>query len=462
MLDFGVAKCSRLSGAGGVTATGALLGTPDYMSPEQLLSARDVDHGADLWALGVVAYHCLTGRPAFAAETLAATIVAISNASFPLPASLGLGLPAELDGWFARVLARQPERRFGSAKEMAAALLAIVEESTGRCFPPPLSKSGVSRHRAGEGLATREPASSPRDTPLPMATVPGEPAPSSAAPRSPERAVPGPGQRTFSGSSSTVDEADPTRPRWLRAFGSVAAAALLFALGVVVAVELVRWGAGRPDRELAAAPSVEPSGATPAPASGGGAGPGEVTGSGSGAGGEPAAASAMPAASVPAPARVASAPASSRASGRGPATARPAPPDCAPRCRSEGECTVQGDRCVAGSDDDCRRSIACAREGRCHAEGAVCAVGFAALGQPGWQEFACQQECELRGKCTVRAGACVAGSSAQCRRSAGCRLWGKCTAWQDRCVAATDAECQRARACALYLRCRALDGACVP
>ncbi|MBI4705636.1 MAG: serine/threonine protein kinase [Deltaproteobacteria bacterium] len=222
VLDFGVAKHSHLSGAGGVTATGALLGTPDYMSPEQLLSAREVDQRADLWALAVVAYHCLTGRPAFAAETLAATIVAISNASFPLPSSLGLGLSAELDRFFARALARQPERRFGSAKEMAGALLAVAQEATGRRFP--LSISATPAPDAAEPAAAASvPGSRPHEAtaaltvlgePAPSSVVPA-PAPPSEAPRSAERTVLA--QPTFSGSSSTVDGAEPARLRWLRA-----------------------------------------------------------------------------------------------------------------------------------------------------------------------------------------------------------------------------------------------------
>src|SRR5262249_35962901 len=69
VLDFGIAKQPQ-AGVPGVTSTGAVLGTPLYMSPEQFDAAKDVDHRADLWALAIVAYQALTGRPPFESDTI--------------------------------------------------------------------------------------------------------------------------------------------------------------------------------------------------------------------------------------------------------------------------------------------------------------------------------------------------------------------------------------------------------
>ncbi|MCA9632227.1 MAG: protein kinase [Myxococcales bacterium] len=120
VLDFGVAKSDDTDLA--MTSTGAVVGTPYYMSPEQLVSAKHVDVRADLWSLGVVAYHALTGQRPFEAETFPGLVLAIERGLYPAPFErLGVGSP-ELDAWMARALHRDIDRRFESAAEMAAAL----------------------------------------------------------------------------------------------------------------------------------------------------------------------------------------------------------------------------------------------------------------------------------------------------------------------------------------------------
>src|SRR5690606_5438203 len=100
VLDFGIAK-QRSFDVSLETMTGTMVGTPSYMSPEQALSGKDVDHRADLWALAVVAYHCLTGELPFQGETLGSLCVAIDHGSFA-PPSAHDGVPERFDGWFAR------------------------------------------------------------------------------------------------------------------------------------------------------------------------------------------------------------------------------------------------------------------------------------------------------------------------------------------------------------------------
>jgi eukaryotic-like serine/threonine-protein kinase len=117
VLDFGVAKI--LHGDLDMTATGALLGTPYYMSPEQLIAPRLVDHRADLWATAVVAYACLVGSLPFLGDTLGALSVAVHSGEFAAPSSLRAHLPHALDAWMKRAFHPRLEERFTTASEVA-------------------------------------------------------------------------------------------------------------------------------------------------------------------------------------------------------------------------------------------------------------------------------------------------------------------------------------------------------
>jgi eukaryotic-like serine/threonine-protein kinase len=130
VLDFGIAKRVQAD-AMHMTSTGAMVGTPSYMSPEQVLSSKDVDPRSDLWSVGVVAYHALTGWLPFRAETLGALCVAINAGSFPLPSQLRPELGAAFDAWFQRAIAREPADRFVTAREMAEALQRTVSALDG-------------------------------------------------------------------------------------------------------------------------------------------------------------------------------------------------------------------------------------------------------------------------------------------------------------------------------------------
>jgi len=96
-----------------------MVGTPEFMSPEQVLSSRDIDYRADLWALGVVTYYALTGKVPFSGETLGSLCVAIAAGKFQRPTELRPGLPPAIDDWFAKCFAVKTPDRFQSAREMA-------------------------------------------------------------------------------------------------------------------------------------------------------------------------------------------------------------------------------------------------------------------------------------------------------------------------------------------------------
>ncbi len=120
VLDFGIAK--RTAGELGMTSTGISVGTPYFMSPEQFFTPSTADQRADLWALGVVAYACLTGAMPFTGETPSAIGLAAMQHSFT-PVSRRRGeLGPGWDNFSARALNAEPAQRFQSALELAEAL----------------------------------------------------------------------------------------------------------------------------------------------------------------------------------------------------------------------------------------------------------------------------------------------------------------------------------------------------
>ncbi len=125
MLDFGVAKATDALASSGVdpTRTGALLGTPYYMSPEQAQGLKSVDFKTDIWALGVVAFECLTGTRPFSAPALGPLVAKIIAGPIPTPSTIApdAQIPPEIDAWMTRTMARNPADRFSNAKEAAEA-----------------------------------------------------------------------------------------------------------------------------------------------------------------------------------------------------------------------------------------------------------------------------------------------------------------------------------------------------
>ncbi len=143
VLDFGIAKAqAHALDKEGATRTGAVMGTAYYMSPEQISGTRDVDLSTDLWAFGVVACECLTGRRPFDAETIGGLALKICAEPVPAPSSLG-PVPSGFDQWFFRIVNRDPTRRFTSAREAADALRLILAGQPGRAQPTAVSAFGT-------------------------------------------------------------------------------------------------------------------------------------------------------------------------------------------------------------------------------------------------------------------------------------------------------------------------------
>jgi serine/threonine-protein kinase len=117
ILDFGV---SKLGSAEATLTHDNIIGTPAYMAPEQA-QAGQVDHRADLFAMGVIAYRALTGRPPFTGDSSVEILYKVVHAMPPQPSEIA-PLPAQVDVVLAIALAKRPKDRFDSAAELALAL----------------------------------------------------------------------------------------------------------------------------------------------------------------------------------------------------------------------------------------------------------------------------------------------------------------------------------------------------
>lgn len=122
LLDFGLAL-SEGEGRDALTRVGTVLGTPTYMSPEQLLG-KTVDARSDLYSMGVIMVESLTGEKPQGTDAVS-IVQNLLQGEVPRPSVSRLWLPPEIDGFVARLLAREPEQRFASADEARQALLAV-------------------------------------------------------------------------------------------------------------------------------------------------------------------------------------------------------------------------------------------------------------------------------------------------------------------------------------------------
>jgi serine/threonine protein kinase len=141
ILDFGIAKVMDVAGGmGSKTRTGVLLGTPAYMSPEQIKNAKDVDARADLWSAGVMLYEMLTGRVAFPAPTEYARLAAVLNTSPPPLEQVDPQL-SRLSSFVQLAMQKDRAQRFQTGLEMARALSAALgAEGTAPAAGLPLSR----------------------------------------------------------------------------------------------------------------------------------------------------------------------------------------------------------------------------------------------------------------------------------------------------------------------------------
>jgi serine/threonine protein kinase len=207
LLDFGVSKIVDPKEVARLTQTGVALGTPAYMAPEQVLSARDVDARADLFAVAVILFEALSGKLPYAADSLADLVSRFAGRESTRLDAYFPEAPPELVELIARGLANEPSQRFQSATEMIRALEDVRRRgpfpsvrplatspfatvSAGKETPPP--SYGLATPPPSYGLATPPPSyglATPQPAPWSSVATPS-PRPMVAAPHYAPPAVP--------------------------------------------------------------------------------------------------------------------------------------------------------------------------------------------------------------------------------------------------------------------------------
>ena len=156
VLDFGLAKVTREEKVdGGLTSDGQVLGTPDFIAPEQILDAQSADIRADIYSLGGTLYYLLTGRPPFQANSLYDIYQAhISRDADPLNL-VRPEVPAELAALVAKMMAKEPDRRFQTPGEVAQALTPFFKKANAASKSPRTDVSQAGQTNAGRPVTGR-------------------------------------------------------------------------------------------------------------------------------------------------------------------------------------------------------------------------------------------------------------------------------------------------------------------
>jgi len=265
VLDFGISKAMDASDgrSANLTATSAVMGSPLYMSPEQVRNAKQVDARADIWSLGVILHELLTGSPVFQADTLPAICAAIIADEPPALRSLRPDAPAELEAVVTRCLEKSVRSRFQTTRDLMFALRNFA--STG--MRKNVSEMPVAPTMKEAGISSRNPqASSPKPSSKPASAQDRVALSEQATQAQPSHAVLPPGSSTACSlvssavpvpSSNTDASALATRRRSQLVMG-------ITAVGLLAAVAFA-FGTSKSPANVPVAPTATPGTLSPTP-----------------------------------------------------------------------------------------------------------------------------------------------------------------------------------------------------
>ncbi|WP_438027954.1 protein kinase domain-containing protein [Sorangium sp. So ce233] len=174
LLDFGIAKETTSKLVADASTTGEVMGSPHYMSPEQLRAERDLDARSDLWALGVILFRMVTGYLPFPGDVLAHVMTRILVDPIPSATQLAPDLPRAVDAFFHRALSRDRTHRFQTVREMVAEFARIAGAPT---FTSSLSDAHGPFHQHPTGFIPGTATPLPGMPPGPGGTTPAGPLP---------------------------------------------------------------------------------------------------------------------------------------------------------------------------------------------------------------------------------------------------------------------------------------------
>lgn len=211
LIDFGIAKLKRAEGSTGagvknLTVAGMLMGTPEYMAPEQAYSAADIDVRADLYSVGVMLYEMLSGQTPAQGEDPRVVVLKVERGEVKPLVHVAPNVPPEVAGLVHRAMAPRPEMRFSSAAEMRIALEAVMQGKR-----PPTAKLQAVAGVVAASVAPQPPPAAQSAHEVGTGTVMGAPAEAALVPNTgpPPPAHLQAGQRPGTGTApaAPIDEA---------------------------------------------------------------------------------------------------------------------------------------------------------------------------------------------------------------------------------------------------------------
>jgi serine/threonine protein kinase len=188
VMDFGIARAMQ-SGVASMTQTGMVVGTPQYLSPEQALG-RGVDERSDLYSVGCMLFELLTGRLPFDADSPLAMAYQHVQETPPAPSSFNSALGPAVDALVARALRKNPAERFPTADAMHDGTDRVLAATARDTMPLISGNPGVANRGQGVEASVFPPVQSPLQTPPPQILTPYAPGPSPYGPSAPSTPPP--------------------------------------------------------------------------------------------------------------------------------------------------------------------------------------------------------------------------------------------------------------------------------